>query len=65
MRKRSKSSKATRETGDAFKIFGSFRKLPDIIQKSIASDENSPVKAVEKGIKKQVAMTANAPAWPK
>ena len=65
MRKRRKRSKATRETGEVFNIFGSFRKLPDIIQKSTASEENSAVKAVEKGIKKQVAITANAPAWAK
>ena len=65
MRKRRKSSKATRETGEVFNILCSFKKLPDIIQKSTASDENRAVKAVEKGIKKQVAITANAPAWVK
>ncbi len=65
MRKRRNRSKATRETGEVFNIFGSFRKLPDIIQKNTASEENNAVKAVEKGMKKQVAITANAPAWAK
>ena len=54
---------ATRETGDVLNISGSFKKLPDKIQKSTANVEKSAVKAVEKGIKKQVAITESAPAW--
>ena len=54
---------ATRETGEVLNISGSFRKLPDKIQKSTANEEKSAVKAVEKGMKKQVAITESAPAW--
>jgi len=56
---------ATNETEDVLSVSGSFRNFPDNSQNSTASDENSAVKAVEKGIKKQVAITANAPAWDK
>ena len=54
---------AIRETGEVLNISGSFRNLPDKIQKSIVNEEKSAVKAVEKGMKKQVAITASAPAW--
>jgi len=52
-----------RETDEVFNISVSLRKLPEIIQKRTARVEKSAVKAVENGMKKQVPITAHAPAW--
>ena len=65
IRKRRKRRMATSETGEVFNVSGSFRIFPDKIQNSTARLEKSAVKAVEKGMKKHVAITANAPAWEK
>ena len=50
-----------RETDEVFNTSGSFRKLPEMIQKRTASVEKRAVKAVENGMKKLLTMVFPEP----